>query len=116
MAQRRREDDMSVELLSKKFDEFASESRSWRVDMQKAVDGNSSEIKCLATHFMKYKPQLEEGLTRRKFWVDFWEERRKELITYTVKGGALTLFGLVAYALAGKAQEFIKSAVAKIVG
>lgn len=99
MAQNRRTDDMSIQILSEKFDKFATESAIWRKETGDAVKLNTAQIKCLADHFIKYKPQLEEGLIRRKWWEKFWEERRQELITYAVKGGAATLFGLVVFAL-----------------
>ena len=90
------------------------ESTKWRKDIGDEVRECNSKIKCLADHFIKYKPQLEEGLVRRKWWAQFWEERRQELITYSVRGGALTLCGLVVYAVSSKAIAWIKSVVSNV--
>jgi hypothetical protein len=111
MAQQRRADDVSMQILTEKFDKFATESAVWREQLGREVKSNSAQIKCLADHFYKYKPQLEEGLTRRKWWQRFWEERRQELITYSVRGGAIALCGLVIYALSNKFVTWIRNAL-----
>ncbi len=121
MAQNRRSDDMSIQLLLEKFDNFETkseerhrESMAWRETTIGAIRTNSAEIRCLSQHFSKYKPQLEEGLNRRKWWREFWEARRQEIITNAVRGGFLTLCGLVIYALSSKFIAWVRSVVSNI--
>jgi len=102
---------MSIQLLTEKFDKFITESAVWRSNVEAKINHIEAQNKCLGQHFYKYKPQLEEGLNSRKWWSKFWEDRRQELITYTVRGGGIALLGLVVYALSNKFITWVRSSI-----
>jgi hypothetical protein len=119
--QRRRAADDAIDALNAQVHDYCVKADNDRHTMLKLLDEHGTElkehgaqIKCLAIGFKQFEPQLQEALNRRKFWGKFWEERRVELITYGVKGGFITLVGLVMYALAGKFTEFVRKAVSAV--
>jgi hypothetical protein len=111
MAQSRRADDMSVQLLDQKLDKFFKESTLWRKEMGDEVKECKAQIKCLADHFIKYKPQLESARNRKMKWADFWEKRKDEALTAGVRAGFLLFIGSLFYWASDKVVAWIRTVI-----
>jgi hypothetical protein len=111
MAQSRRADDMSVQILAEKFDRFIEESTRWRNEMAGEVKECRAEIRCLSTHFIKYKPQLEKARARSLKWADFWAKRKDEALTAGVRAGFLLFIASLFYWASDKVVAWIRTVI-----